>query len=92
MYRVYEYEATRTCPRCCGQETVPVASYINEDTGKEMVLARSIRCGRHGKVQVPCGLSSPIGPITEIRMANPDAYDYMVDKIRMGYGISNIER
>ena len=92
MYRVYEYEATRTCPSCCGQETVPVAAYVNEDTGKETVLAKRIRCDRHTGTQVPCKLSKPIGTIMEIRMASADAYDYMVEKIRGGYGISYIER
>ncbi len=92
MYRVYEYEATRTCPECSGQETVPVAAYVNEETGKETVLAKRVRCERHGGLQVPCKLSKPIGTIMEIRMKSPDAYDYMVEKIRSGYGISHIER
>lgn len=92
LYRVYEYEATKTCPKCCNQETVPVASYINENTGKETVLAKRVRCDRHSGSQIPCRLSKPIGTVMEIRMPSPDAYDYMVEKIRSGYGISQIER
>ena len=30
MYHVYEYEATKTCPECSDEETVPVTTYIDE--------------------------------------------------------------
>lgn len=90
MYHVYEYEATTICPECCGQETVPVAAYINEDTGKETLLARRTRCGRHGASQVPCGIGKPVSMVTEIKLSNSDAYRYMAEKIRRGYDISHI--
>ena len=91
MYHVYEYEATKTCPECNVEETVNVAAYVNEDTGKETVMAKRLNCERHGGPQVKCGLSKPIGPVTEIRMKNADAYQYMAEKIRSGYRISNLE-
>ncbi|HMK47132.1 MAG TPA: hypothetical protein VK436_10945 [Methanocella sp.] len=88
---MYEYEATKTCPECSEEETVNVAAYINEDTGKETVLAKRLNCERHGMPKIKCDLSKPIGPVTEIRMRNTDAYQYMAEKIRDGYRISNLE-
>lgn len=93
MYHVYEYEATKTCPDCSEEETVPVTAYIDQETGRQTVMARKVQCERHpvaGKSR--CGLSGPIGAVTEISMTDPDAYDYMAQKIREGFNISYIER
>jgi hypothetical protein len=93
MYHVYEYEATKTCPECSEQETVPVATYIDEETGRQTVMAKRVKCERHLVTgESRCGLSGPIGAVTEISMTDSDAYDYMAQKIRDGYNISYIQR
>jgi hypothetical protein len=93
MYHVYEYEATRTCPDCSEQETVPVTACIDEETGKKTVLAQRVRCERHiPSGRSVCRLSGPIGAITEIKLKDPDAYEYMASKIRDGFNISLIGR
>ncbi|OPY29006.1 MAG: hypothetical protein A4E28_01163 [Methanocella sp. PtaU1.Bin125] len=93
MYHVYEYEATKTCPECSEEETVPVTRYIDEETGRQTVMAKKVRCERHlATGESVCGLSGPIGAVTEISMTDADAYDYMARKIREGYNISSIGR
>lgn len=94
MYHVYEYEATKTCPDCSEQETVPVTACIDQETGKQTVLSRRVRCERHqlAEKRSKCGLSEPIGAVVEITMNDDDAYDYMADKIREGFGISYLGR
>ena len=47
MYHVYEYEATKTCPECSDEETVPVTAYIDEESGRQTVMAKKVRCERH---------------------------------------------
>ena len=94
MYHIYEYEATKTCPDCDEQETVPVTQCIDQETGRSTVLARRVRCERH---QLPeagsrCGISGPIGAVVEIQMTDGDAYDYMAEKIRDGFSISYLGR
>ncbi|HUL61887.1 MAG TPA: hypothetical protein VLT35_02390 [Methanocella sp.] len=93
MYHVYEYEATKTCPECSEEETVPVAAYVDEETGRQTVMAKRVSCERHLVTgESRCGLSGPIGAVTEISMTDADAYDYMAQKIRDGYNISYIQR
>jgi hypothetical protein len=93
MYHVYEYEATKTCPECSEEETVPVATYIDEETGRQTIMAKKVKCERHlVSGESNCGLSGPIGAVTEISMTDSDAYDYMAQKIRDGYNISYIQR
>jgi hypothetical protein len=93
MYHVYEYEATKTCPDCSEEETVPVTAYIDEETGRQTVMAKKVKCERHLVTGTStCGLSGPIGAVTEIEMTDSDAYDYMAQKIRDGFNISYIQR
>jgi hypothetical protein len=93
MYRVYEYEATKTCPDCSEEETVPVTAFIDQRTGRQTVLARRVRCERHlSERRTECRLSGPIGPVVEIGMTDGDTYDYMAQKIREGFHISCIGR
>jgi hypothetical protein len=93
MYHVYEYEATKTCPECSEEETVPVTTYIDEETGRQTVIANKVRSEMHlVTCESVCGLSGPIGAVTEISMTDSDAYDYMTQKIRDGFNISYIGR
>lgn len=93
MYRVYEYEATKTCPECSEEETVTVAACVDEETGRRTIIAKKVKCERHlATGESRCELSGPISAVTEISMADSDAYDYMTQKIREGYNISSIQR
>jgi hypothetical protein len=70
-----------------------VATYIDEETGRQTIMAKKVKCERHlVSGESRCGLSGPIGAVMEISMTDSDAYDYMVQKIRDGYNISYIQR